>query len=361
MDLLIVGNWTGETRVAWLAAEETEALAPRRAVLAGTRDAGSLAHRGGALAGWAPSASLPSALLCLARYRPPRVWLIRRNEQHHLAFWCWALGIPIDVVDAFLTEDDERRISRWKPWDRWRMRAVRAWGVPDPVQAERLLRLGVPQDRILLVGPSLGCAVPTDEELAELRATYRSRLGVRPSTAVVVAGSTHPSDEPIVVEAFRRLETPERLLAIAPRKAERSEEVMRTLERSGIRVRRWSCPEPGDADAVVVDTVGELVRLYAAADVAFVGGSFDAKLGGHTPAEPIAAGVPVAMGPELEQQRALASAAAQAGVLRVVRTPEELTEAWSGWLADPSARGRCRTFARSQAEAFRRFWRQTAD
>lgn len=282
--------------------------------------------------------------------------MIRRNEQHHLAFWCWALGIPIDVADAFLTEDDERRISRWKPWNRWRMRAVRAWGVPDPEQAERLLRLGVPQDRILLVGPSLGCAVPTAEELAELRAAQRSRLGVRPSTAVVVAGSTHPSDEPIVVEAFRRLETPERLLVIAPRKAERSGELMRTLERSGIRVRRWSCPEPGDADAVVVDTVGELARLYAAADVAFVGGSFDAKLGGHTPAEPIAAGVPVAMGPELEQQRALASAAAQAGVLRVVRTPEEHAEAWSGWLADPSARGRCRTFARSQAEAFRRFW-----
>ncbi len=361
VDLLIVGNWTGETRAAWLAAEQTAHPAPRRAVLAGTRDAGALPRRGGAAAGWAPFASLPSALFCLARYTPRRVWLIRRNEQHHLAFWCWALGIPVDVVDAFLTEDDERRISRWRPWDRWRMRAVRRWGVPDREQADRLVRLGVPPERIVLVGPSLGCAVPSDEELAELRSVLRARLGARPSTAVVVAGSTHPSDEPVVVEAFLRLGLPDRLLAIAPRRVERSGELIQALERSGLRARLWSDVSSGEVDAVVVDTVGELGRLYAAADVAFVGGSFDPKLGGHTPAEALAAGVPVAMGPELEQQRPLADAAAREGVLRVVRTPEELAQAWRGWQADPSAGRRCRDLARSQGEAFGRFWRATSD
>ncbi len=178
---------------------------------------------------------------------------------------------------------------------------------------------------------------------------------------MVVAGSTHPSDEPVVLEAFLRLGLPDRLLAIAPRRVERSGELIQALERSGLRARRWSDPGSGEADAVVVDTVGELSRLYAAADVAFVGGSFDPALGGHTPAEALAAGVPMAMGPELEQQRPLADAAAQEGVLRVVRTPEELAQAWRDWLADRSAGRRCRDLARSQGEAFGRFWRATSD
>ncbi len=357
VDLLIVGNWTGETRIAWQAAEELSGVAPRRAVLAGTRSAGSLSPRAGAMTGWAPYGSLPSALLCLARYRPKRVWLVRRNEQHHLAFWCWALGIPVQVADAFLTEEDERRVRRWRPWDRWRIRAIHSWGVPSPAQSERLRRLGVPADRIHLVGPNLGCALPSDEDLAEGRASYRARLGAGPRVRVILAGSTHPSDEPVVMDAFLNMDLPDRLLVVAPRRAERAPDVIAALGRQGLRVRRWSDSPSGPADAVVVDTTGELGRLYAAADAAFVGGSFDPRLGGHTPAEPLAAGVPVAMGPETEQQRPIVESAASLGILRVVSSAEELAESWREWLGDPSVRERCKEFARSQTGAFLRFWR----
>ncbi|MCX7799918.1 MAG: hypothetical protein N2109_06195 [Fimbriimonadales bacterium] len=356
VDLLIVGAAVGETRLAWLAAEAMAARGVRCAVLAGTTLAGRLEPCEGALAGWAPFSSLPSSLLCLIRYRPKRVWLVRRNERHHLAFLCWAMRIPVEVVDTMLAEDDERRMRRWGPWDRWRVRAIARWCVPDDDQRDRLLRLGVPDARVLVCGPSLGCKVPNDGELRALRAELRARLGATDAAVVVVAGSTHPTDEPVVIEAFRRLRAARKMLVLAPRKADRAVELADRLRESGLRASLWSGGDSMPADAVVIDTVGLLARLYAAGDVAFVGGSFDPRLGGHNPAEPLAVGVPAVVGPFTEQQAPIVAAARAHGVLRVAASAEELVAAWEASLSEPERTERARRWCRSLADSYAELW-----
>jgi 3-deoxy-D-manno-octulosonic-acid transferase len=87
---------------------------------------------------------------------------------------------------------------------------------------------------------------------------------------------------------------------------------------------------------VLLDSVGELAGAYAAADLAFVGGSLVAK-GGHNVLEPAGHGVPTLVGPHMENFREIASTFLSAGALIQVSGGEELAERFARFAADPGA------------------------
>lgn len=121
-------------------------------------------------------------------------------------------------------------------------------------------------------------------------------LDIPDGCRVFIAGSTHPGEEEILVEAFLKVrnEVPLRLV-IAPRHVSRTEEVASLLERKGLRWCRKSDPKE-DWEVMVVDTLGELRSMYALADVTFVGGTL-VPVGGHNLLEPALLGKPVIFGP----------------------------------------------------------------
>lgn len=130
------------------------------------------------------------------------------------------------------------------------------------------------------------------------------------SGEAIVAGCTCEGDEAPLLDTMRVLE-PRPLLVLAPRDPARFDTVARLLDERGERwVRRTSLgasglgapasPVPTGAQVVLLDTLGELAGLYEKARAAFIGGTFDARLGGHSPAEPQAAGCPVVHGPFTE-------------------------------------------------------------
>ncbi len=114
-----------------------------------------------------------------------------------------------------------------------------------------------------------------------------------------IASSTRPGDEARVLAAWQTLAVPRPLLVVAPRHLERREEVRGLLQNSGLVFVQRSVGLSGlaNADVLLLDTIGELSTLYQQARAAFVGGTFDEKIGGHSPAEPFAAGLPVVGGP----------------------------------------------------------------
>src|SRR6185312_15861990 len=110
-----------------------------------------------------------------------------------------------------------------------------------------------------------------------------------------VAGSTQEGEEPIVLAAHRKLREhlPEALLVLAPRYPQRFDSVVALVQGTGLRPLRRSSSNPEDRfEVLVLDTLGELMDFYAAADVAFVGGSL-VPIGGHNLLEPAAIGLPV--------------------------------------------------------------------
>jgi 3-deoxy-D-manno-octulosonic-acid transferase len=129
-------------------------------------------------------------------------------------------------------------------------------------------------------------------------------LGLRDGERLIVAGSTHAGEEELVAGVFKRLseEQPTTVLLLAPRHVARLDEVCDTVRRAGLELVLRSGKRDGNEirQVIVLDTTGELARLYALGEIAFVGGSFEEGIGGHNALEPAAVGVPVLFGPHME-------------------------------------------------------------
>ncbi len=191
---------------------------------------------------------------------------------------------------------------------------------------------------------------------ARLRAQYaRDR-------ALWVAGSTHGgAEEQAVLEAHRRVRAahPGALLVLAPRHPPRFDEVAQSLTRAGLRFVRRSHGRDGadtqaaqECEVVLLDALGELLAFYAAADVAFVGGSL-APIGGHNLLEPAALGVPILTGPNNFNSEEIARLLFARGAAELVQDATQLAARLDALLADSGARERMGAAGRAAVEANR--------
>lgn len=162
---------------------------------------------------------------------------------------------------------------------------------------------------------------------------------------VLLAASTHPGEEEVVLTAYETLRVPypALLLILAPRHPERAAVVGELLARRGFGFQRWQAVKAGAEvrrqPVVLVDTVGDLFGLYAAADVAFVGGSLVAH-GGQNILEPAAWGLAPLYGPYLDNFRWAEEILREAGVGTTVRDASSLADAARHLLAEPGERQR---------------------
>jgi 3-deoxy-D-manno-octulosonic-acid transferase len=172
---------------------------------------------------------------------------------------------------------------------------------------------------------------------------------------VWIAGSTHAGEDEAVLDAHLAAlaEFPDALLLLAPRHPQRFDAVAQMLRETGLRFdRRSTGAVRPDVQVVLVDTVGELAALYAAADVAFVGGSL-VPVGGHNLLEPAALGVPVLTGPSWTNGRDIALRLLAADAALEVADGAALALAVKGLLEDPERRRQMGESGRRVVEANR--------
>ncbi len=160
-----------------------------------------------------------------------------------------------------------------------------------------------------------------------MQAGHAFRAACASARRVWVAGSTHDREEDAVLDAHARLcaTEPRALLILVPRHPQRFDAVRALLARRGVKFARRSAgqaPQPDDA-VLLVDTLGELQMFYAAADVAFVGGSL-VPIGGHSLLEPAVLGLPIVSGPHTQNAQDVADALRQSGALRIVADARSL-------------------------------------
>ena len=216
--------------------------------------------------------------------------------------------------------------------------------------ARRFLALGATAGRVKVTGN-------TKFDLESLKAApLRPELeAFAPGCRLLVAGSTAPGEEQIVIDAWRELSSrfDNLALALAPRHLERIAEVEGILRAAQIEYLKASAPgtEASSASRVLLlDTMGELRAMYRRAAVAFVGGSLFSGRGGQSLAEPAAAGVPVLFGPFHENQRQIASTLLEARAGAVVRDAAELARAVTAFLGDEAERAGAGRRARDVVE-----------
>jgi 3-deoxy-D-manno-octulosonic-acid transferase len=203
------------------------------------------------------------------------------------------------------------------------------------VDAERFVALG---SRNVVTTGNLKLDVPAppadDAKLERLMSVTRGR-------PIVVAASTHPGEENLLLQAHRTLAGffPSLLSVIVPRHPDRGESIARTVAAAGLHVALRSREELPTAttDIYVADTMGELGLFYRLAPIVFMGGSL-VPHGGQNPIEAVKLGACIVHGPHVFNFTDVYDALDNAGGARKADTQEALVKQLGQLLADPAAR-----------------------
>ena len=267
----------------------------------------------------------------LDRFRPKLGLVMETELWPNLVAACRQRVLPLLLVNARLSERSARRYARVAALARQTLSGLAAVAAQGEDDARRLRELGAPEVSVL--GNVKFDIEPPPPQLA-LGDEFRRRIGDRP---VFLCASTREGEEALILDAWPRDQRA--LLVIVPRHPQRFEEVAALVAARELRVQRRSDQTPVGADTQVWlgDSMGEMFAYYAAADVAFVGGSL-LDYGCQNLIEPCSIGRPVLIGPSTFNFAEAAREALAAGAaLQVPEAPALAAEALA-LLADPARR-----------------------
>ncbi len=248
-------------------------------------------------------------------------------------------GAQTFLVNGRVSDNLLRRAPKMGHLWRWMMSNLDGLLMRTESDAARIGSLGAQKSRVFVTGDVKLDAMNEIENLGELRAHWRRVLDVADDVPFVVAGSTHAGEDEQIVAAFQTLrrDFPDARLLVAPRHIERAPEVVQAIGAAGLQARLRSANASESSAVIILDSVGELSQIYAAADVAFVGGSLITR-GGHNVLEPVLCDVPVAFGPHIDNFRDAAALVERAEVGQKVDDAKQLAELWARWLRDENWR-----------------------
>ncbi|MGH9350230.1 MAG: 3-deoxy-D-manno-octulosonic acid transferase, partial [Vicinamibacterales bacterium] len=273
----------------------------------------------------------------LSLVRPRLFVMVETEIWPNLLRECRRRGVKTVVVNGRISYRSYPRYRLVRPLFSRVLATIDHFCVQGEETARRLAALGADSAHVTITGSvkfdSLGLTPPPGRN----RVLRFFRMS--PNRPVIVAGSTSRGEEEAVVRAFNRVRTGVNgaLLVIAARHPERFAEVERLCRQEGLlTVRRSELPIDAEprADAVILDTIGELAQLYQIATAVFVGGSL-VPAGGHNILEPAAFGKPIVFGPHMQNFSEIAETFLQNGAAVQVRTDRELEEALVSLMTDP--------------------------
>jgi 3-deoxy-D-manno-octulosonic-acid transferase len=300
---------------------------------------------------------LPGAVRRFFRRVQPRLAVIFETELWpNLYRECDRRRVPLVLASARISARSVSRYQRLGTLFREtlaRTALVAAQGAGD---AERFRSLGADPANTHVTG-NIKFDFELPEGLAARGAGLRAQYA--PDRPLWVAGSTHGGlEEQAVLEAQQRVREvhPGALLVLAPRHPPRFDEVAGALRVAGIHFVRRSASAGDGADAacavLLLDSLGELLDFYAAADVSFVGGSLVPR-GGHNLLEPAALGVPILVGPDNSNGEEIARLLIARCAAEVVHDAAELGTRVTALLGDSAARERMGTAGRASVDSNR--------
>jgi len=280
---------------------------------------------------------LPDALARFhRRFQPQSCVVVETELWPNLVASCHRRNVPVLLANARLSERSARGYQRFRSLATPMLNQLSKIAAQDCATAERFIRLGMNASKVTVTG-SIKFDIEPPVNVEQNAQALRDRWGAQ--RPVWVAGSTHAGEDELILDVFQRLKqnTPELLLVIVPRHPERFSDVAALAESTGLEVCRRSTADPSSAtDIYLGDTMGELMLMFAAADVAFVGGSLIER-GGHNPLEPGVLAKPVVMGEHIFNFAQICQQLQENEGLRLVSGAEELYQVMEHLLQNSSA------------------------
>ncbi|MDE1141853.1 MAG: lipid IV(A) 3-deoxy-D-manno-octulosonic acid transferase [Paraburkholderia tropica] len=289
---------------------------------------------------------MPHAVRRFLRTWRPSLGLVMETEVWPtLIDECRRADVPLVLTNARMSARSFKRAAKFGAGAREVFGGFTRVLAQSPSDAERLTALGA---RNVAVLGNLKFDMASPPALVARGRDWKRAIGARP---VWVAASTREGEEELVLQAFAALDVPDALLILVPRHPQRFDEVAALVARRNLKLERrsqWAPASTGTAHADVPalpqdvkvllgDSMGEMGAYYAAADVAFIGGSL-LPLGGQNLIEACAVGTPVLIGPHVFNfTQATADAVAAGGALQV-QDPADLARVLRELFKDKSRR-----------------------
>ncbi|MBT5029149.1 MAG: 3-deoxy-D-manno-octulosonic acid transferase [Nitrospina sp.] len=230
------------------------------------------------------------------RIEPSQLILIEAELWPCLLRQCKKRKIPVVQVNGRVSEKSIQRYGKFKSFFLWMTQAVVLFSMRSQTDADRLIELGIPEERIQVTGNIKFDVLPTGSD--ELKSVIFNS-----NSFLIVFGSTRPGDEGPVMEAFVKLKKDFQNIigVIAPRHMQRCREVEDLIREFSVEYTLLSNMPEGDwanhpGALILVDKLGVLNSFYANAKLAYVGGGFNPRFGGQNILEPAAFDVPVLFG-----------------------------------------------------------------
>jgi 3-deoxy-D-manno-octulosonic-acid transferase len=296
---------------------------------------------------------LPGAVQRFLRRIRPRLAVIMETELWpNLLRQCAVAGIPVMIANARLSERSARGYARIGRLTASMLRDVTLIAAQAEADAKRFRALGAP--RVEVAG-NLKYDLTLPDDLPDRGRQLRREL-LGEERRVWIAASTHAGEDEQVLDAFARLRArwPELLLLLVPRHPERFDGVADLCRQRDFETIRRSGQRPCAPDTAVFlgDSMGELLLFYAAADLAFVGGSL-VPTGGHNVLEPALLGLPVLFGPHMFNFTEAGERLLAANAAWRVADAAALADVTDRLLADPETRRAAGQRGRAMVERHR--------
>lgn len=270
----------------------------------------------------------------LKRTNPAGAILIESEIWPHTLQTLHQAAIPCLLVNARLSARSARRYAQLGPWLQDILSQINWVGAQTRLDAKRYTRLGALD--VACTG-NLKCDRQPQDTWFTQAHHVRESLNHRPTW---IAASTHPGEEEVCLATHQtlRVSEPHLVLILVPRHPHRCPELQEAIERKGLSCHRWSQgPATPTCDILLVDALGLLPMLYAAADWAFVGGSLE-SIGGHNPIEPALTQTPIITGHQVYNFRLLYAQLRRAKACIQVHDSQTLSEACHQLMKDKAQR-----------------------
>ena len=243
---------------------------------------------------------LPNVIARFLKTFKPKIAVIVETEiWANLYHACAVEKIPLYLINARLSEKSVRGYQKIPSLVIPALNAITICATQTENDKTRFISIGANPNIVQNLGNIKFDVTVSDAVFSEGRALKNTFFAQR---FILLAASTHDGEEALLLACYAKLKLkiPELLLAIAPRHPERFATVETLAKNAGFNIITRTSQKfcDNETDVFLIDTLGELKLFYAAADIAFVGGSF-VPIGGHNVLEPAAVGVPVLFGLEM--------------------------------------------------------------
>ncbi|MBR4695113.1 MAG: 3-deoxy-D-manno-octulosonic acid transferase, partial [Selenomonadaceae bacterium] len=253
------------------------------------------------------------------------------------------LKVPVMMVNGRISDKSVKRYKYLRSMLSDMIGTMTKFAMQSPIDADYIKRLGAPPELVTITGNTKFDQTYTDVSPEEKRQILEE-MGLAGNDGIFLAGSTHRGEEQFVLQAFRVLREshPAAKLVIAPRELLRTMEVTHICKSAGFQVATRTDLQEHPAtghDIVILNTIGELGKVYSIGDVIYVGGSLISH-GGHNILEPAAHGKAIIVGYNMFNFKDTHALFTKRNACITVKDAEELSEKVAKLFNDPQERRR---------------------